>query len=240
MHFFLKFDVHRIRLENDKKEKAKENINYYFTLFYKIVYFHFSFMFNLLDDLEKEPSNLSFERKYEEVVSDLYSFCAQWKNVIKLKSLYITPKNKLAFKSSDVYFYYENPNEFVGWERMKKTSKKINKFKGVELKGVFQNEKVDRNSELIEAFGRALDENIIEGRLDAYLENKVDPLHIKNFPTVRFSKKMNMDNCNICLSEFKTNEKLFEIKCGKFLHNKCLRDWLKKSNYCPLCKEILS
>ena len=226
--------------EKIKREKAKEKVDYYFSLFYKIVYFHCSFMFNLLKEIEKDPSNLSFERKYDEVLSELYSFCDQWKSLIELELVYFITINQPVLKTGIVYFNYDKPNEFVGRERMKKASNKIKKFKGVELNGIFQYERLDRNSELIEAFGRALDKNIIENRLDAYLENKVDPLHIKNFPNVRFSKKMNEDSCNICLSDFKTNEKLFKMKCGKFLHNKCLRDWLKKSNYCPLCKEILS
>ena len=229
-----------IKARKIKREKAKEKNHYYFSLFYKVVYYHCSFMFNLLKEIEKDPSNLSFERKYDEVQSELYSFCAQWKSLIELKLVYFTTMNQPDLKAGFVYFNYKNPKEFVGRESMKRAKNKINEFKGMQLKVVFQKKRVDRNSDSIEAFGRALDKNFIERRLDAYLENKVDPLHIKNFPTVRFSKKMKGDNCNICLNDFKTNEKLFKMKCGKFLHNKCLKDWLKKSNYCPLCKEILS
>ena len=73
---------------------------------------------------------------------------------------------------------------------------------------VFLKKRVDRNSDLIEALGRALKENIIKERLYAFIEKKVHPLQIKSFPTVRFSKKINEDKCNTYLSKFKTNENL--------------------------------
>ena len=223
-----------------KKEQAKEQLDNYILLFQEIVYSHFLYMFYLLYDIKNDPTNLSFQRKYDEVLSELYSFCAQWKNLIELNTIQFVSLNGV--KTSIVYFNYEKPKEFVGQECMKKVSDEIKNFEdnGRTLKEHVRRTVVDRNSDLIEAFGCALGKNIMQKRQKAYIENKVDPLHIKNFPTVRFTKKMNEGNCNICLGDFKTNEKLFRMKCGNLLHCNCLREWLKKSNFCPFCKEILS
>ena len=47
--------------------------------------------------------------------------------------------------------------------------------------------------------------------------------------------------CAICLSDFVSVDiiKAF-YKCEHIFHKKCLLDWLKKSNNCPLCKHDLS
>ena len=71
-----------------KKGKAKEQLDNFIPLFQKIVYSHILFMFNLLDDIKNDPTNLSIQRKYDELMLELYSFCARWKNLIELTSIY--------------------------------------------------------------------------------------------------------------------------------------------------------
>ena len=46
--------------------------------------------------------------------------------------------------------------------------------------------------------------------------------------------------CSICLGEFIGTDiiKAFN-KCEHIFHKKCLLDWLKNHNYCPLCKHDL-
>ena len=48
-------------------------------------------------------------------------------------------------------------------------------------------------------------------------------------------------NCAICLGDFQGIDiiKTFH-NCGHIFHKKCLLQWLKKSNCCPLCKHDLS
>ena len=93
---------------------------------------------------------------------------------------------------------------------------------------------------LVEDFRKATVMNNILFRLDAHCKNKVDSGHVKNIPTVRFTEKETEEECSICLGDFKARDKLFELRCGHLYHQKCLKDWLKKSTRCPLCKEILS
>ncbi len=46
--------------------------------------------------------------------------------------------------------------------------------------------------------------------------------------------------CAICLDEFIGTDMIKSFnKCGHIFHKKCLLDFLKKSNYCPICKHDL-
>ncbi|KAL3745899.1 hypothetical protein ACJRO7_014922 [Eucalyptus globulus] len=43
--------------------------------------------------------------------------------------------------------------------------------------------------------------------------------------------------CCICLEEFEGGrEKVVEIPCSHLFHNKCIVEWLKRNNSCPLCR----
>ena len=45
------------------------------------------------------------------------------------------------------------------------------------------------------------------------------------------------ENCSICLEKFKGTDVVKQFACGQHIfHKKCLINWLKKSNICPLCK----
>ena len=47
-------------------------------------------------------------------------------------------------------------------------------------------------------------------------------------------------SCAICIEDFKGTDiiKAF-YKCEHIFHKKCLKDWLQRSNKCPLCKHDL-
>ena len=59
--------------------------------------------------------------------------------------------------------------------------------------------------------------------------------HIKKYDSRKETE------CAICLEKFKGIDiiKAF-IKCEHIFHKKCLKEWLKTSNCCPLCKHDLS
>ena len=42
--------------------------------------------------------------------------------------------------------------------------------------------------------------------------------------------------CTICLEDFNENEKIYGLKCNHYYHKKCIDDWLKKHQTCPLCR----
>lgn len=43
--------------------------------------------------------------------------------------------------------------------------------------------------------------------------------------------------CTICQYDFFTNEFAIQLPCGHEYHPECVRQWLIKKKYCPLCKE---
>jgi len=52
-------------------------------------------------------------------------------------------------------------------------------------------------------------------------------------------KKVN-DTCAICLEKYINNEVIVEFSCQSHIfHEKCLYEWLQKSEICPLCKHNL-
>lgn len=57
---------------------------------------------------------------------------------------------------------------------------------------------------------------------------------MKNFLLI--SKKMNQEECPICLSEVKSKDKIITL-CNHEFHKICLDMWNKKSNLCPICRK---
>jgi len=52
------------------------------------------------------------------------------------------------------------------------------------------------------------------------------------------SEDENEKICVICQQEFLANSKRTKLTCGhNQYHEKCIKDWLKKSSTCPLCVE---
>ena len=44
-------------------------------------------------------------------------------------------------------------------------------------------------------------------------------------------------NCCICLDEYVVGEKISYLPCFHLFHFTCIKEWVKNSNVCPLCKE---
>ncbi|NP_001155404.1 RING finger protein 181-like [Acyrthosiphon pisum] len=44
------------------------------------------------------------------------------------------------------------------------------------------------------------------------------------------------EQCRICLSQYQLNDKALNMPCNHIFHENCLKTWLEKSNFCPLCK----
>ncbi|CAF0886511.1 unnamed protein product [Rotaria sp. Silwood1] len=45
--------------------------------------------------------------------------------------------------------------------------------------------------------------------------------------------------CDICLNEYKPDDKLRTIPCLHRFHSKCIDKWLKKNSKCPMCRSDL-
>jgi len=44
------------------------------------------------------------------------------------------------------------------------------------------------------------------------------------------------EKCQICLYEYEVNDKALSMPCNHMFHENCLKTWLERSNFCPLCK----
>jgi hypothetical protein len=44
------------------------------------------------------------------------------------------------------------------------------------------------------------------------------------------------DNCTICLCDFYGEERVGVLDCGHVFHPECIKQWLKNSKTCPLCR----
>eukprot|EP00931_Biecheleriopsis_adriatica_P022684 TRINITY_DN14510_c0_g2_i1.p1 TRINITY_DN14510_c0_g2~~TRINITY_DN14510_c0_g2_i1.p1 ORF type:complete len:383 (+),score=88.21 TRINITY_DN14510_c0_g2_i1:95-1150(+) len=42
--------------------------------------------------------------------------------------------------------------------------------------------------------------------------------------------------CSICLDDLVIGESALRLPCGHLFHEECVKDWLKKSNECPVCR----
>lgn len=42
--------------------------------------------------------------------------------------------------------------------------------------------------------------------------------------------------CAICMEGFKEDELIKQLPCKHIYHRCCIREWTKKSNECPLCR----
>jgi len=46
-----------------------------------------------------------------------------------------------------------------------------------------------------------------------------------------------LDECSICLENYKINDKIINLNCNHKFHKDCLKLWIKKNNTCPQCRE---
>ena len=42
--------------------------------------------------------------------------------------------------------------------------------------------------------------------------------------------------CTICLENFIKFDKIINLSCLHMFHDSCIKTWLKKNDYCPICK----
>ena len=80
--------------------------------------------------------------------------------------------------------------------------------------------------------------------IDTSIQNQNQKRTISNlrkiFGEINFTKnildKNEQKKCSICLEDFKIGTKIIYLPCFHFYHSKCIEQWIKNSNKCPLCK----
>ena len=57
--------------------------------------------------------------------------------------------------------------------------------------------------------------------------------------TKEILEKIENKQCLICLDNYEIDENLCYLPCFHLFHSDCIKTWIKKSNKCPLCKNII-
>ena len=67
---------------------------------------------------------------------------------------------------------------------------------------------------------------------------KEDIIH--KFPITKLNNIKKLDNekkkCLICLERFKKDDFIIALYCIHIFHSKCIKEWMRKQNSCPICK----
>lgn len=232
----------------EKKEKDEILIDLYCSYFYAVVTNYCLFLSEMQYKINNDSTNLSYQRKYDELLSELYTFCDYWKNEIELDYIYFHPKGLPDRKTTIIWFNYENPKEFINQKCMEESIRaklniqfEINEH--IEFVAVCQRKSVSPKIVHIDNFASITCNltNDIAYRLDAFMKNKVYSKRIKELLSIRYNKKETEEKCSICQEEFKIKEKLYKIpSCHHIFHQQCLKNCLKVSCRCPICNHILS
>ena len=72
-----------------------------------------------------------------------------------------------------------------------------------------------------------------------YSNKGIDDETIQNYPISKIkinNLSENKKKCLICLDEFKDGQKSIILPCIHIFHSDCIKKWMKKENFCPLCK----
>ena len=75
------------------------------------------------------------------------------------------------------------------------------------------------------------------------VESIYNPLNediIKSLPIIKLKDisklSENKTNCIICMENFKEGDNTISLPCIHIYHEKCIKDWFKRQNFCPICK----
>jgi hypothetical protein len=97
---------------------------------------------------------------------------------------------------------------------------------------------IDTHS-LMESVNEYLFEN--ESLDMAYNLNRNNDINVQ-FDTLKYSD-INLTNknidCSICITEFIPDDDTVKLKCNHLFHQKCITEWCKYKQDCPICREKL-
>ena len=93
---------------------------------------------------------------------------------------------------------------------------------------------IERNEINIES----INDNLNNLRINE--ENKKIEELLQDFKlTEEILSKIENKQCLICLDDYQLNENVCYLPCFHLFHSDCIKSWVRKSNKCPLCKNII-
>ena len=79
------------------------------------------------------------------------------------------------------------------------------------------------------------DNNVL---MDYFIKCIKNPSNVFNYSD-KCAKCCNQKICVICYENFDENSTIYNLVCNHIFHKKCLLEWSKYSDFCPICKEEL-
>ena len=64
---------------------------------------------------------------------------------------------------------------------------------------------------------------------------KTEIIEQRNYVVYKLEKTTNEYECVICLENMVNGDEIILTECFHMYHKKCIGDWLKISNICPIC-----
>lgn len=95
--------------------------------------------------------------------------------------------------------------------------------------------------ELLDAFGSGAPNKSVSNEVIARLPMYTYQHCCGNHKSNRECKtKGDLTSCTVCQDDFIEDEELTILPCFHAFHTDCIREWLKVSNACPICKYVIS
>ena len=66
-------------------------------------------------------------------------------------------------------------------------------------------------------------------------EQSLPPVQVLTGVVITSDKDL-LNECSICLSEFKGGDQMRVLDCGHYYHKDCVDNWLQRKNTCPKCR----
>ena len=61
--------------------------------------------------------------------------------------------------------------------------------------------------------------------------------NIVKYKNINPDVKSNNKNCSICLNKFYYNQDVVQLECLHLFHYKCVSEWYKYKQECPVCRK---
>lgn len=95
-----------------------------------------------------------------------------------------------------------------------------------------RNLRITYHPRILSLIGSPSNEINLNNGLEQKIINNLPESKIKDVSKLTSEKK----KCIICLDEFMNDEYLTCLPCIHSFHSKCIKNWLKRSKECPICK----
>jgi hypothetical protein len=173
-----------------------------------------------------ENSNFNFPDTFYKFLIMLSPIASVLLFFVIFKTLfYICVRVKIRRKKLDINVLRLHYNLFLESNQVNKLLKNVNDISEIEY--IIKKDKVVRynphNFDL--DYDNVIDQNI---NYDGISIDSIDSIESNN----------QNEKCSICLSDI-DNYIYTELHCSHKFHLKCLNEWVKNSNQCPLCKRVI-